>query len=96
MELNVFVLVKVFCNHKCSLFLPHMKYMLYGYPSSEELFCNKFVFLFEKTMFIYYFWLCWAQMVKHLHTMRETRVQSLGREDLLEKEMTAHSSTLAW
>ena len=28
--------------------------------------------------------------------MRETRVQSLGREDLLEKEMAAHSSTLAW
>ena len=28
--------------------------------------------------------------------MRVTRVQSLGREDLLEKEMAAHSSTLAW
>ena len=27
------------------------------------------------------------QMVKHLPTMQETRVQSLGREDLLEKEM---------
>ena len=37
-----------------------------------------------------------AQMVKHLPTMRETRVQSLGREDLLEKEMVTHSSTLAW
>ena len=29
-------------------------------------------------------------------TMRETRVQSLRREDLLEKEMATHSSTLAW
>ena len=29
-----------------------------------------------------------AQMVKHLPTMQETQVQSLGREDLLEKEMT--------
>ena len=29
-------------------------------------------------------------------TMRETRVQSLGREDLLKKEMATHSSTLAW
>ena len=29
-------------------------------------------------------------------TMQETRVQSLGREDLLEKEMTPHSSILAW
>ena len=37
-----------------------------------------------------------AQMVKHLPTMWETRVQSLGWEDLLEKEMATHSSTLAW
>ena len=37
-----------------------------------------------------------AQTVKHLHTMRETCVQSLGREDPLEKEMATHSSTLAW
>ena len=37
-----------------------------------------------------------AQMVKHLHTMRETWVQSLGWEDLLEKDMATHSSTLAW
>ena len=35
-------------------------------------------------------------MVKRLLTMRETRVQSLGREDLLEKEMATHSSILAW
>ena len=37
-----------------------------------------------------------AQMVKHLPTMRETRVKSLGREDLLEKEMATHSSILTW
>jgi len=37
-----------------------------------------------------------SQTVKHLPTMRETGVQSLGREDLLEKEMTTHSSVLAW
>ena len=37
-----------------------------------------------------------AQMVKHLSTMRETRVRSLDWEDLLEKEMATHSSTLAW
>ena len=35
-------------------------------------------------------------MVKSLPTMRDTRVQSLGWEDLLEKEMTTHSSILAW
>ena len=28
--------------------------------------------------------------------MQESRVQSLGREDLLEKEMATHSSILAW
>ena len=37
-----------------------------------------------------------AQMVKHLSTMRETWVQSLGQEDPLEKEMAPHSGTLAW
>ena len=28
--------------------------------------------------------------------MQETQVQSLGQEDLLEKEMATHSSILAW
>ena len=37
-----------------------------------------------------------AQTVKRLPTMQEIRVQSLGREDLLEKEMATHSSILAW
>ena len=37
-----------------------------------------------------------AQTVKHLPATWETRVQSLGREDPLEKEMANHSSTLAW
>ena len=36
-----------------------------------------------------------AQTVKRLPTMWETRVQFLGREDPLEKEMAIHSSTLA-
>ena len=36
-----------------------------------------------------------AQMVKHLSTMWETWVRSLGWEDSLEKEMATHSSTLA-
>ena len=35
-------------------------------------------------------------MVKHLPAVRETRVQSLGWEDPLEKEMATHSSTIAW
>ena len=37
-----------------------------------------------------------AQMVKRLSTLWETWVQSLGGEDLLEKEMATYSSTSAW
>ena len=37
-----------------------------------------------------------AQKVKHLPTMEETQVQSLGWEDPLEEEMAPRSSTLAW
>ena len=36
------------------------------------------------------------QTVKHLPAMQETRVLSLGWEDLLEKEMATHSCILAW
>ena len=35
-------------------------------------------------------------MVKNLPAMQETRVQSLRREDPLEKGMATHSSILAW
>ena len=37
-----------------------------------------------------------AQMVKRLPALVETRVQSLGWQDPLEKEIATHSSTLAW
>ena len=37
-----------------------------------------------------------AQRLKGLPGMQETRVQSLGWEDTLQKEMATHSSTLAW
>ena len=37
-----------------------------------------------------------AQTLNRLPTMRENRIQSLGQEDLLEKEMATHSSFLAW
>ena len=37
-----------------------------------------------------------AQRVKRLSAMLETRVQSLGWEDPLEKEMATYSSILAW
>ena len=35
-------------------------------------------------------------MIKNLLAMREIQVQSLGQEDPLEKEITTHSSILAW
>ena len=35
-------------------------------------------------------------MVKNLPAMQETRVQSLGQVDPLEKRMATHSSILAW
>ena len=37
-----------------------------------------------------------AQTVKSLPTMWEIQIQSLGREDPLEKEMATHSSTFVW
>ena len=37
-----------------------------------------------------------AQMVRHLSTMQESWVRSLGWEDPLEKEMATHSGILAW
>ena len=37
-----------------------------------------------------------AQTVKNLPAIQETRVQSLGWEDPLEKEMATYSSILAW
>ena len=44
--------------------------------------------------------LCWASLIaqlgKNLPATQETRVQFLGREDPLEKEMATHSSILAW
>ena len=35
-------------------------------------------------------------MVKSLPAVWETQVQSLGQEDLLQKEMATHSIILAW
>ena len=37
-----------------------------------------------------------AELVKNPPAMQEMRVQPLGQEDPLEKEMTIHSSILAW
>ena len=37
-----------------------------------------------------------AQIMKNPPALQETMVPSLGREDLLEKEMAIHSNILAW
>ena len=37
-----------------------------------------------------------AQLIESLPAVQETQVPSRGREDPLEKEMTTHSSILAW
>ena len=37
-----------------------------------------------------------AQLVKNLPAVQRAWVQSLGREDPLEKDMATHSSVLAW
>ena len=37
-----------------------------------------------------------AKMVENLPAMQETQIQSLGREDPLEKRMATHSSIFAW
>ena len=37
-----------------------------------------------------------TQMAKNQPAMQETWVQSLGREDPLEKEMATHASVLTW
>ena len=56
-------------------------------PPSLYVWCTLWIFL--KTFLV-------AQTVKCLPTMWETWVRFLGQEDLLEKEMATHSSTLAW
>ena len=57
------------------------------------------LFCYHPVLFVALLTSLMAQTVKRLptvSTLRETRVQVLGREDLLEKEMATHSSTLAW
>ena len=55
---------------------------------------------FATTTHNYYGFMVWASLVaqrlKRLPAMWKTQVQSLGREDSLEKEMATHSSILAW
>ena len=47
-------------------------------------------------LFVFFLASLVVQRVKHLPAVWETKVQSLGREDPLEKEMATYSSILAW
>ena len=68
---------------------------------SETIYHNIILYLFRDICSILYC-LCYywdslvAQLVKNLPAVQETRVQSLGWKDPLEKEMATHSSILAW
>ena len=57
------------------------------------IFNNSYIYI--KYIYIYLEFLV-AQTVKNLPAVQETRVQSLGQEDPLEKGMATHSSVLAW
>ena len=54
------------------------------------------LFIWKFICILYHAGLPDAQMVKNLPAMQETRAQSLGQEDDLEKGTAIHSSILAW
>ena len=58
--------------------------------------CSWSRFILLKDLAVIYVSFPGGSVVKNLSAMRETRVQALGQEDSLEKEMTTHSSILAW
>ena len=58
---------------------------------------TQFLYAYKHIYCILYYWASLVvQMVKHLPAMWETQVQSLGQEDLLEKEMATQSNIVAW
>ena len=61
-----------------------------------SIYLNSFLTLFKCLQYIFTYKYVVAQMVKNLPSVQETQVHSLGWEDPLEKEMTTHSSILAW
>ena len=55
---------------------------------NELIKCFEWFLTYDRTSLV-------AQMAKNMPAMQETWVQSLGREDPMEKEMATHSSILA-
>ena len=75
------------------------------HPGTQKCLWKSFIIgLFEgdqssnygESLFLFMFTSLVVQRVKHLPSMQETWVQSLGGEDPLEKEMATHSSIIAW
>ena len=66
-----------------------VKFPVFNLKHAElfSVFLKQFKFVFSELV---------AQTVKGLSAMRETQVRSLDQEDPLEKEMTIHSSSIAW
>ena len=60
------------------------------------LFIGVFIGVLLWFIFFEYYTSLVFQMVKNLLTMQEAQVQSLGRDDPLEKEMATHSIILGW
>ena len=98
-------------KHKTSLF-PYVYFLLIYFVLMLLFWAKNLIFpsfLLIKVFSIWVFFLTtlnpidsnkWAslvvQLIKNLCAMQETRVQFLGWEDPLEKEMATHSSILAW
>ena len=72
--------------HPCSYISKPWKLFIFNSFPWTEIYTDKMVW---RTSLV-------AQIVKHLPTMWETWVRSLGWEDPLEKEIATHSSILAW
>ena len=93
----VYIYNGILINHKKKEILPHVTMWmdLKGIMLSEESQTEK-----DKYCLISVTHTCRASLVaqrlKRLPEMWETWVQSLGREDPLEKEMATHFSILAW
>ena len=75
------------------MFNRHLNFLFL--KQSAHIFCSFFCWVIDLQMLFTYQTSLVAQMVKCLSTMQETRVQTLGREDLLQKEMGTHCSILA-
>ena len=88
----------VFFFFSCHIFLYFIKFLKWVYYFyNQKNIKGKYIGLSAFNLsYLASVWHMMAQTVKRLPAMQETRVQSLGRENPLEKEMATHSSILAW